>query len=87
MYLHLGQGVVVSYRDLIGIFDLDNTSYSHLTRAFLKRAEQAGEVMAVGEDLPKSIVICARKGKGRRVYLSQMAPATLLRRVENDSME
>jgi len=43
--------------------------------------------MAVGEDLPKSIVICARKGEGRQVYLSQMAPATLLRRVESNTLE
>ena len=32
MYLHLGQGVVVPYRDVLALFDLDNTSASHLTR-------------------------------------------------------
>ena len=42
MYLHLGQGVVVPYRDVLALFDLDNTSASHLTRRFLERAEQAG---------------------------------------------
>ena len=26
MYLHLGQGVVVPYRDVLALFDLDNTS-------------------------------------------------------------
>ena len=41
MYLHLGQGVVVPYRDVLALFDLDNTSASHLTRRFLERAEQA----------------------------------------------
>ena len=30
MYLHLGQGVVVPYRDVLALFDLDNTSASHL---------------------------------------------------------
>ena len=29
MYLHLGQGVVVPYRDVLALFDLDNTSASH----------------------------------------------------------
>ena len=37
MYLHLGQSVVVPYGDIIGIFDLDNTTQSHLTRTFLAR--------------------------------------------------
>ena len=58
MYLHLGQGVVVPYRDVLALFDLDNTSASHLTRRFLERAEQAGQVVNVAEDLPKSFVLC-----------------------------
>ena len=77
MYLHLGQSVVVPYRDVIGLFDLDNTSSSHLTRKFLERAEKEGRVVSVGDDIPK----------GQTVYLSQMATATLLRRAENNSFE
>ena len=50
MYLHLGQSVVVPYRDVIGLFDLDNTSSSHLTRKFLERAEKEGRVVSVGDD-------------------------------------
>ena len=38
MYLHLGQSVVVPFRDVIGIFDLDTTTDSRITREFLKRA-------------------------------------------------
>ena len=34
---------VVPYRDVLALFDLDNTSASHLTRRFLERAEQAGQ--------------------------------------------
>ena len=40
MYLHLGQSVVVPQREIIGIFDLDNASYSHRTRKFLERAQR-----------------------------------------------
>ena len=67
MYLHLGQGVVVPYRDVLALFDLDNTSASHLTRRFLERAEQAGQVVNVAEDLPKSFVLLryvAREHRG-----------------------
>ena len=84
MYLHLGQGVVVPYRDVLALFDLDNTSASHLTRRFLERAEQ---VVNVAEDLPKSFVLCRPAGGEATVYLSQLSTATLLRRAENNSFE
>ena len=49
MYLHLGQGVMVRDRDMIGIFDLDNTTWSFRTRRFLERAEREGRVAALGD--------------------------------------
>ena len=87
MYLHLGQSVVVPYRDFIGLFDLDNASSSHLTRKFLERSEKEGRVESIGDDLPKSFVLCARREGPGRVYLSQLATATLLKRAENNSFE
>jgi len=81
MYLHLGKGTVVNTGDIVGIFDLDITSQSHLTRRFLTGCEQAGEIVNAAEDIPKSFVVCEYRGK-RRVYLSQMACATLLKRAE-----
>ena len=86
MYLHLGQSVVVPFRDVIGIFDLDNTTSSPRTRAFLERAQREGELVDVSMDVPKSFVLC-RSELGTMVYLSQLAPATLLRRAENNQFE
>ena len=85
-YLHLGKGTLVREDEIIGIFDLDITSQSHLTRSFLSRAEKAGQVFNAAEDIPKSFVLCHR-GTQTRVYLSQMACATLLRRAEEKNME
>ncbi len=62
MYLHLGQSVVVPFRDVIGIFDLDTTTDSRITREFLKRAEREGELVDVSMDLPKSLVLCRSGG-------------------------
>lgn len=42
MYLHLGAGAVVRKDSIVGVFDLDNTSQSHLTRKYLAAAEKAG---------------------------------------------
>ena len=81
MYLHLGKGSVISTDEIIGIFDLDITSQSHLTRSFLAAAEKVGQVINAAEDIPKSFIAAECAGK-RRVYLSQMAAATLLKRAE-----
>lgn len=85
MYLHLGNGKIINTDSLIGIFDLDITSQSHLTRKFLTMSEKAGQVINAAEDIPKSFVICEENGK-ISVYLSQMASSTLLRRTEESIM-
>ena len=86
MYLHLGQSVVVHQKDIIGIFDLDNTSASFRTRKFLEKAAREGRLISVFEDLPKSFVVC-RNADQEVVYLSQLSPATLRGRGENNSFE
>lgn len=87
MYLHLGSSVVVPQSDVLGIFDLDNTTYSRITRDFLASAEVLGQVVAIGEDLPKSFILCRDRTGKETVYLSQLSSATLLKRVESGSLE
>lgn len=83
MYLNIGKGNVLPTKDIIGIFDLDITSQSHLTRAYLAAAEKAGEVVnAAEDDIPKTFIV-TNCGKTRRVHLAQPAAATLLKRAEN----
>jgi len=86
MYLHLGQSVVVSETDVIGIFDLDNTTGSHITRNFLGDAERAGCVVNVSDELPRSFIVSG-KGNDITVYLSQLSPQTLLKRTETMRFE
>ncbi len=80
-YLHLGKGAVVRDDEIIGIFDLDITSQSHLTRKFLSASEKAGQVESASEDLPKSFLVCEGNGE-RRLILSPLNPSTLLKRAE-----
>lgn len=87
MYLHLGSSVVVPQGDILGIFDLDNTTYSRTTRDFLAGAEARGQVVTVGEDLPKSFLLCRDRNGRETVYLSQLSSATLLKRVESGRFE
>ena len=85
MYLHLGKGKIISTDSVVGIFDLDITSQSHLTRKYLSMADKAGRVINAAEDIPKSFVVC-REGEVSSVYLSQMATSTLLKRFESGSI-
>ncbi len=79
MYLHLGQNTLVDTEQLLGVFDLDNSTVSKHTRDFLARAQKEGRVVNVSMELPKSFVVCRDK-EGETVYLSQLSSATLLRR-------
>ena len=87
MYLHLGQSVMIPTRSILGIFDLDNTTWSHRTRGFLEQAEREGRLTVVGDDLPRSFVLCKERGQPFEVYLTQINTATLCKRLENDSFE
>ena len=82
MYLSLGSDMAVRDTSIIGIFDLDNTTCSKHTRAFLRQAEENGQVVAAGEDLSKSFLLTSEFGMNR-VYLSQFNPATLEKRLSD----
>jgi len=86
MYLHLGQNIVVPEASVIGIFDLDNTTGSHITRKFLGDAEKAGRVISVSDELPKSFVVCSEDSE-IKIYLSQLSSQTLLKRSETMRFE
>ena len=79
MYLHIGNEQILRKEDIIGIFDIENASVSKFTKEFLSRSQQEGQVVSVPAALPKSIIVWERNGE-RRLYLSQLAPATLRKR-------
>lgn len=81
MYLHLGQETVVRASTVIGIFDSDNTTLSRATREFLSRCEKQGRVVSITDDIFKSYVVCVNENGTETVYLSQVATATLRKRV------
>lgn len=81
MYLHLGNDVVVSETSVVGIFDIENTSISKYTKEYLAAAQKENKVIYVTDDLPKSFVVC-RDGDKTTVYICQVSPATMLKRVE-----
>lgn len=79
MYLHLGQDTVVLQKEIVGIFDIENSSLSKHTKAFLRQAELEGRVITVSYEMPKSFIVCQHEGK-TVVYISQISAQTLKKR-------
>ncbi len=79
-YLHIGQNVMLEDKRIFGIFDLDNTSTSKITREFLNTAEQDSVVQTACEDIPKSFVVCDHPYRRQMIYISQLNSPTLLTR-------
>lgn len=79
MYLYLGQEKAVFSKDIVGIFDLDNSTVSKITRDFLNKKEKNKQTTVVlGEDLPKSFILT----ENDEVIISQIAPATAKKRLQ-----
>ena len=79
MYLHLGQDTIVNERDIVGVFDLDNSTISRHTRSFLSKAQKEGRVVNVSMELPKSFILC-HDGENTKIYLTQISAGTLKKR-------
>jgi hypothetical protein len=69
MYLHLGQDVVVLKKNIVGIFDLDNASSSHITREFLAKGRDGKGVSMISGRAPKVFAVCEKKGKTLYTFL------------------
>ena len=80
MYIPIGSDMSVRDKSIIGIFDLDNTTYSKKTVEFLNKAEMEGLVIPC-DDLPKSFVLTAEYGFSR-VHLTSLNSYTLEKRLK-----
>ena len=81
MFIHIGQDTVVIDKEIIGIFDMDNTTVMKKTIDYLNNAEKEKGVINVAPfELPKSFIVCRDKNGNEKVYISQISSSTLLKR-------
>lgn len=80
MFLHLGNDYIVNTKEVIGIFDIENTSVSKITKEFLNEASKNRRVVNCTYEMPKSFIVCLDNDFTETVYISQMSCATLLKR-------
>ena len=83
MYLHIGNGVSVRDKDVIGVFDLDTATVSKITRKFINEKQKAGRVEYTDTDLPRSFIVIGDK-KNSGVKLSRISSVGLKLRAENE---
>jgi len=81
MYLHAGNNKIIREKDIIGIFDMDNSTVSHITRKYLALAEKEERLLAASEEIPKSFIVYKENGK-TKVCISQISSASLIGRTE-----
>ncbi|MBQ6380763.1 MAG: DUF370 domain-containing protein [Clostridia bacterium] len=80
MYIHLGEDCLVKGDDIIGIFDMDNTTVMKSTREYLKNANKHKRIINVSYDLPKSFIVSAENDY--TVYISLLSTATISARTK-----
>ena len=83
MFLHIGEGKVLSKKNIIGIFDLETTSVSKKTREFLKINEKKGNVEYLGYEIPKTYIIESSEKK-KKMYVTHISSQTLQKRAERN---
>ena len=80
IYLHIGNNYSVDTRDIVGIFDIENTTVEKCTKILLDRAEKEKKCVYTTYEMPKSFIITVRNGR-ERLYISQLAASTLRKRL------
>ncbi len=83
MYLHVGNQCNIRERDIIGIFDMDRTTVSRITRKYLSDAQKRGVVTSAKDEVPKSFILYREHPSEEiKICFSQLSTAALLGRVE-----
>ena len=75
MYLFLGGNSTVRKSEVIGIFDIEETSVSRITADFLNSEQKLGRVVSISNDMPKAFVVCEKN-----TYITNVSNDTLNKR-------
>jgi hypothetical protein len=76
MYLHIGNKKSVKKRDIIGIFDLDTSTVSKVTRKYISKLQKSGRVTYLDSDIPRSFILTGDK-KYSEIKLSRISSVGL----------
>ena len=85
MYLHAGNNKNIRERNIIGIFDIESSTVSEVTKKYLSDAEKRRErESAAGDEIPKSFIVYFDKNQEFKICFSQLSTAALDGRIEEE---
>ena len=76
MYVNIGADKMVFSKDIVGVFDFDNTTTSKITREYLKKCEKDKKSENAVTDIPHSFVVT-----GDKVYIAQASSQIIYKRI------
>ena len=87
MYLHIGNGITIKKKNVIGIFDLDSSTVSSITKKYINKNEKEGNIVYGDSDLPRTFIL-HEEGEGEiksyKINLSRISSQGLKQRAEGD---
>ena len=81
IYLNVGSGKSIKEKDIIGIFDMDTSTVSPITRKLLSEADKQKRTETPSYEIPKSFVIYRAENGETKVCFSQFSSASLFGRM------
>ena len=84
MYLHIGNGITVKKKDVIGIFDLDSSTVSYITKGYINKNQRDGNISYEDMDLPRTFVLVEEEKEKYKIKLSRISSQGLKIRAESD---
>ena len=81
MYLHIGNSESIKKSEIIGIFDLDTSTVSSVTKKYIEKMQKEGKVEYNDTDLPRTFIIVKNK-KEEKIKLSRISATSLIQRTE-----
>ena len=69
MIIQITKEKFIRTKEIIGVFDLDTSTVSGITKSFLSRAEKNRKITGT-KTLPKSFVLTADRQKNIKIYFS-----------------
>lgn len=86
MYLHAGNNKNIREKDIIGIFDADNSTVSAVTRKYLSDADRDGRLISAKDEIPKSFILYKSGGK-YMICFSQISTSALIGRAASGGLK
>ena len=78
MYVDIDTDSLVNGDDVVGIFDLDNTTVNKFTNEFLNKMQAEGKIEYLVSDIPKSFILM----KDGTVFVVELSSQIFKKRFE-----